>query len=133
MKTKSEHQEISVPVGPKVAQKAAVGRATFNCKIVKPRYPNRPVVYFVRAVNGLIKIGSTKYFDSRFQSLQNGSPVELTVLVTIGGDRTKEFTYHSRFAEHRLHGEWFSPHPDILAEIERIQKNKASRARKEVA
>lgn len=29
--------------------------------------------------------------------------------------------YHLRFAAHRHgKGEWFSPHPDILAEIERL-------------
>ena len=33
-----------------------------------------------------------------------------------------EKEYHPRFAEHRLHGEWFHPHPDILAEIDRLNR-----------
>lgn len=31
-----------------------------------------------------------------------------------------ERAYHERFMKHHLRGDWFSPHPDILAEIERL-------------
>lgn len=31
-----------------------------------------------------------------------------------------ERAYHAMFKAHRLHGEWFEPHPDILAEIARL-------------
>lgn len=34
--------------------------------------------------------------------------------------RDAERDYHARFAAHRLRGEWFAPHPDILAEIEHL-------------
>jgi len=33
-----------------------------------------------------------------------------------------ERAYHRQFAAHRLHGEWFAPHPDILAEIDRLKE-----------
>lgn len=36
------------------------------------------------------------------------------------GERKQERAYHKHFSEHRLHGEWFEPHPDIMAEIERL-------------
>ena len=92
---------------------------TFNVTQIK-RLPQNPVVYFVQAEAGAIKIGNTKYLDWRMDGLQGQSPVALTLLATMPGTRSDEFRLHAKFAEHRLHGEWFSPHPDILAEIERL-------------
>lgn len=37
-----------------------------------------------------------------------------------GASRLWERTYHNAFEPWRFCGEWFAPHPDILAEIERI-------------
>lgn len=84
-----------------------------------PVRPKNPVVYFVQAENGRIKIGNTKYIDWRMDSLRGQSPLSLELLATTPGGRKVEFAYHARFAAHRLHGEWFEPHPDILAEIDR--------------
>jgi hypothetical protein len=52
--------------------------------------------------------------------MQMGSPVRLSILALTTGARDVERSYHERFAAHRLHGEWFAPHPDILAEIDRL-------------
>ena len=93
--------------------------ATFNVKVV-PKRKAVPTVYFVQAENGLIKIGNTKYLNYRLESLRNQGPLALALLATVPGGRAEEFAYHAAFAAHRLHGEWFAPHPDILAEIERI-------------
>jgi hypothetical protein len=82
-------------------------------------------VYFVRADTGEIKIGIATDPDARLRALQVGSPVKLGLLVTCPGGRPKEAEYHQRFAAHRLHGEWFEPHPDILTEIERLQEKSA--------
>lgn len=95
-------------------------RGTLNVSS-RPQRPKRPVVYFVQASNGLIKIGSTKYISDRFATLQSHSPIPVTLLATIPGYRTEKFMIHARFAAHRQHGEWFDPHPDILAEIERLE------------
>lgn len=97
------------------------GSPTFNVKPVRSP-PKDHVVYFVQAECGLIKIGTTGTIAWRLESLRGQSPVALTLLATTPGRRTEEFAYHARFAEHRLHGEWFSPHPDILAEIERLKE-----------
>ena len=102
-----------------------VGSHTVSCRTL-PKRKQCPVVYFVQAENGLIKIGSTKYLDDRLYSLRCGSPVGLELIASLKGDRTVEFALHTRFAEHRLHGEWFTPHPDILAEIERINRGVAA-------
>jgi hypothetical protein len=40
------------------------------------------------------------------------------VLATVRGNF--EVAYHRLFAEHRAFGEWFEPHPDILAEVDRL-------------
>lgn len=92
--------------------------ATFNVKDM--RRPKVHTIYFVRAANGPIKIGTTGYLDGRLKQLGTQSPVAIELLASCPGDRADEHAYHRQFAEHRLHGEWFDPHPDILAEIERL-------------
>ena len=77
-------------------------------------------VYFVRAETGQIKIGVATCTTKRLRGLRSASPVALRLLARVRGGATLEAEYHARFAAHRLHGEWFAPHPDILAEIERL-------------
>lgn len=77
-------------------------------------------VYFVQSESGSIKVGMAVDVSARLRSLQTANPSKLKLLATCAGGRTLEREYHSRFAAHRLHGEWFLPHPDILAEIERL-------------
>ena len=62
-------------------------------------------VYFIRAVSGPVKIGKSKNVGGRFANLQSASPEPLTLIRTIAGGN--EAAFHSRFAEYRLHGEWF--------------------------
>ena len=77
-------------------------------------------VYFIRSAPGEIKIGKAIDVQKRLNGLQTSHPHRLQLLATTVGGKPAERAYHARFAEHRLHGEWFSPHPDILAEIERL-------------
>jgi hypothetical protein len=79
------------------------------------------LVYFVQATSGAIKIGLATDVKRRLATLQTSHPEKLSLLATRLGGRVRERAYHAKFAEHRLHGEWFAPHPDILAEIERLQ------------
>lgn len=89
--------------------------------------PDGPVVYFIEGAENAIKIGFTKQpVRSRIKSIQNGSPVRLRLLACCSGSVGLERDYHRHFAAHRLHGEWFSPHPDILAEIDRLNANPLS-------
>lgn len=85
----------------------------------------RPVhqVYFIGSPSqpgSPIKIGFTTDLKKRLKSLQTGSPNKLEVLAAIEAGGSQERAYHDQFAAHRLHGEWFEPHPDILAEIARL-------------
>lgn len=91
---------------------------TFNVRDLS--YEKVNVIYFVRAENGPIKIGTTGRLEWRLRSLRGQSPVPLELLGSVPGNRADEHEFHRRFAEHRLHGEWFDPHPDILVEIERL-------------
>jgi hypothetical protein len=81
----------------------------------------KPVdVYFIQAETGQIKIGVAEHVERRLNALRMCSPVPLKVLATTPGAQQEEFAYHRQFAAHRLHGEWFSPAPEILAEIDRL-------------
>lgn len=88
--------------------------------VTEPRRVTPGLVYFIGCQQHSVKIGFTTQLDIRLAALQNSSPVPLAVLAIVEAAPSLEREYHARFAAHRLHGEWFEPHPDILAEIERL-------------
>lgn len=76
-------------------------------------------VYFIRSgEHGLIKIGRALDVEARLRSLQTGSGEVLRLLLAIPPGGPREDELHARFAEHRRHGEWFDPAPELLAFIE---------------
>ncbi|MHB1015505.1 MAG: YozE family protein [Desulfurivibrionaceae bacterium] len=76
-------------------------------------------VYFIRSEKThAIKIGFTAgQVEKRLSSLQTAHPYKLQLLATIPGKLEYEKSLHAQFASHRLEGEWFEPHPDLLAFI----------------
>ena len=78
------------------------------------------MIYFIQAdsvggVPGNIKIGFTaEDANYRASQLQTGSPVRLTVLKTMPGDMLTEKDLHRQFAAYKVHGDWFSPVPEVL-------------------
>lgn len=78
------------------------------------------VVYFIQAGQGPIKIGVATNINKRLSMLQVGNHEPLSVLATVQGGINLETKLHWKFHKHRVRGEWFEPHPDILAEIERL-------------
>jgi hypothetical protein len=75
------------------------------------------VTYFVRFGNdGPIKIGVARNLKSRLGGMQTSSPVPLTCIGFIPGNR--EYGLHYKFRKIRLAGEWFEPIPELLAYIE---------------
>ncbi len=55
-----------------------------------------------------VKIGYTRRDpQARLQQLQTGSPNKLCLLGWFPGDIKDEKELHTKFAEHRLAGEWF--------------------------
>lgn len=82
---------------------------------------NSKFVYFIQTTEGQIKIGMASNITERMQILQIGHPSKLELLVYTPGGRDKEKAYHRQFSAHRLSGEWFNPHSEILAEIDRLR------------
>jgi len=76
-------------------------------------------VYFIRSEkNHEIKIGFTAgQVEKRLSSLQTAHPYKLQLWATIPGTTEYEKSLHERFASIRLEGEWFKPHPDLVAFI----------------
>jgi hypothetical protein len=84
--------------------------------------PEITTIYFIGSDAGPIKIGMAVRPHVRLRDLQLAGPSKLTMLATIEGPPSLERDYHKRFKAHRLHGEWFQRHPDIMAEIERLKE-----------
>lgn len=99
------------------------GKALYPPKVIDPR-PGRYDelrVYFIQAASGQIKIGIAADPTARLRDLQVGSPVPLALVCDCGGGRPQEREYHRRFAAYRVHGEWFEPSAEIIAEIEAVK------------
>lgn len=72
-------------------------------------------VYFIQAgVGGPIKVGVSVDPISRMAQMQTGMPETLRLLAFIPGTRDDERKLHDRLARHRIRGEWFHPHQDVL-------------------
>jgi hypothetical protein len=71
-------------------------------------------VYFIeRELDHAIKIGFSTEPEKRLRALMTAAgPCEL--LHTIPAPMRHESELHARFEAHRIDGEWFRPHPDIL-------------------
>jgi hypothetical protein len=64
-----------------------------------------------------VKIGHSSSVIKRIQNLQTTSAVELIPIAIILTDDSKatEAEFHRRLGSHRVRGEWFVLHPDVLA------------------
>jgi hypothetical protein len=75
------------------------------------------MIYFLRRVDGAIKIGTTKKYYTRQSSLTRQFG-KLELLGVMEGNREQEHEIHGRFAHLRLNSkrntEWFQPHPELL-------------------
>jgi len=80
-------------------------------------------VYFIKAENGLIKIGTTTHLKERLKQLQRMSPVKLELIIAIEGGVDKEQALHQRFEKCRSHGEWFFPSEELLSYIKELEKD----------
>lgn len=69
-----------------------------------------PIVYIIKAENGLYKIGYTKSIIHRFSEFENVSPipVELLHLITTNNAMELEKQIHERLFPFWHHGEWFA-------------------------
>jgi len=91
------------------------------------KVPRATVTYFIEDEDGNIKIGksSPRRVESRRNALQTGTVKKLRLLAAIKGDH--EARLHEKFSHLRLTGEWFSPAPEIHAEIRRAARRESKR------
>ena len=89
-------------------------------------------VYFIRGKDsGRIKIGWTRQLWERLNDIRahSGEGIELLAHV-IGQDdesmRQREARLHRHFKHARLHNEWYSPDPELLATIEGLRNRKTA-------
>lgn len=77
-------------------------------------------VYFLRGTNGLTKIGmSTRDADKRLNEFSPRLPfdTELVHVINCQDPFSIELSFHERFAEKRVRGEWFELSDDDICEI----------------
>ena len=77
-------------------------------------------IYFVKASNGLIKIGITNDMEIRFKNLKMMSPCMISLVKCVEGNLTMESKIHKKFNHLRQHGEWFLESDDLLDFIKSI-------------
>lgn len=86
-----------------------------------------PLVYFIQAGDdGPIKIGVAEKPMKRLAELQVASPVELNLLAVMKGGVDRERRLHTKFAEWRLHGEWFEGCDVLINLIDELKSNAVS-------
>lgn len=99
----------------------------------KPRRERVPSVYFLRegsdwyegaVADSLIKIGWAMCVRTRIGTLKTGNPRPLILAATLPGPAKYERIIHKFFRFCRWRGEWFKPHPQLLAFIEDIKGTK---------
>lgn len=79
-------------------------------------------IYFIQAgSDGPIKIGYSANVSARIADLQVSSPQRLALLLTIAGSRRDEAAFHEELGPHRMSGEWFHPHGDVLSLVARLR------------
>jgi len=78
------------------------------------------MIYFIQATNGSIKIGSCIDIKIRMQTLQTGSPLQLTLIGLFYEEKNfKEKEIQKQFNYCHNHGEWFSPDKNLIIFLER--------------
>jgi len=91
-------------------------------------------VYIIEHSHGHVKIGRSTNPERRLADIKNGSPYELSLLTTIDPindqDRveygTVENFLHTYFDRFRMRGEWFSPPPPEVSDLECLDELRAS-------
>jgi hypothetical protein len=79
-------------------------------------------VYFIKPVgmDGPVKIGCSRWPESRRKSLCPWSPFPLEIVAEIEGDFDLERRFHAMFLADHSHHEWFRASPELLATIAAI-------------
>lgn len=82
--------------------------------------PDGPMIYFIRAKNGAVKVGFTaskRNLTHRVANLRVGSPAELTLLGAVPGSIEDEARAHDALRLWKRSGEWFGPSRAVTAYV----------------
>lgn len=80
------------------------------------------LVYFTQhPETGAVKIGCSAHLERRFAQLRCDMKADLQLLASVPGDFHDEERLHRQLASHRRVGEWFNPHPEVMAVIRHVQ------------
>lgn len=81
------------------------------------------MIYFIQKADGTgpIKIGTTKALEIRIKIFEAWCPDPMKLLHVAKGGFSEERALHIKLDKYRLHGEWFSPEPEVLSAIEEIK------------
>lgn len=110
--------ELGIDVDSWSYEKLPAALARRRPELVRHPIPPGQCVYFMQAVHGgPIKIGMSEAPERRLADLQVGSPYKLRIIGVAAGGQPREAVLHKRLAAFRLHGEWFSDAPEVLAAI----------------
>lgn len=81
-------------------------------------------VYFIQVeIVHLIKVGVASNLQKRILAIRVGCPLRLQLLAHMPGDEDIERALHRKLATHRVQGEWFEPHADVMAEVEKAREH----------
>ena len=97
-------------------------RPAFIRELIKVGADSERWTYFIGEGRKRIKIGAAKCVKSRMKILQAHNSRRLRILAVVRSGEPLESAYHSLFAPHRLNNEWFAAHPEIIAEIDYLNK-----------
>lgn len=116
--TQSDDRSIQLPSLPSVGDwrwpNAFMAHVEFP-PLAQDEHGPRSYVYFVQAEKSLaIKIGISTNVAARFSSLCTGNHEKLRLVCWTEGGDVKERALHKRFAEYRIHYEWFNPGPRLV-------------------
>lgn len=78
-------------------------------------------IYFLRADNGLTKIGETKDLEVRLKAINDSLLNETELLFSIESEdvRKLEGEFHEQFKNKRVKGEWFDLSPSDIWDVKR--------------
>lgn len=76
-------------------------------------------LYFMQCGDGgPVKIGFSRAVEKRVAAIQLASPYQITLLASAVVARCEEKRLHHVLGRHWLRGEWFTPHPEVMAAME---------------
>ena len=117
----AKHQKIDRPSSSHLAKVLGASRESLASL---PRERSEPLGRFVyallRARDGAVKIGCSNDPARRMVEVAYADGSSVSFLGCADGGIPMEHDAHKRFAAHRLTGEWFNPHSEVMEWVQRV-------------